>query len=416
MRGYIPLALAIASVLSACDYRTDPTGLGADRPSYEIIHDGVKQVSLEEAGRSLYRFNNCLTGLYPNYRPSASCNYNDIELNVASNANWDLVFLYFSDGSDLLRLNASQAIARLQTYKAAINTGYPGFVTCRARYATNLLADDLIGALTQLQKTGSNTPLPNRLAVDPTDAAGIFAEAKAPNGAPCDPVQPLPPVGNVVYSIWAGDASCKGTEALHWSGNSGFASSAVHSNGEAKISGPGNQLYGPLSYACGKAPRDYTGWNPPTQVAPMTVPVQYNASQFTCTFNFSGDVDLAAAGPWWVGGTSASGRLVDGVYCATGAIELHAKGVMGYITLIAGGDVSVQGSRLALRPYTRNLLAWAGGDLRIGSTHSAFWGTLYAPHGTLHLTGVHNSLASALLANRVQINGNNNQIYGAALS
>jgi hypothetical protein len=208
---------------------------------------------------------------------------------------------------------------------------------------------------------------------------------------------------------------CGGTEvALTWSGSNSTIDGAVHSNGDLKISGSSNTVTGAVTSGCaadvsGQSNALGTG---ATQAETIPSPMDIQAADFICDFE-PPEGNLDQSGPWWEGGTSQSGRLLAGVYCAEGRIKLATSGVTGVVTFIATGsnaELALSGSSFDLRPYDGNMLAYSEGStgdaLKISGSGGTWQGVLYSPNGEVSLSGSGGqSPAGMIIGDTVTISG-----------
>ena len=475
----IPALLAVAATMAGCDQPSEPTVSlrpsseviynGENVVSIELAAKKLYDYNNCLTGvYPYYKSTVCGTELFT-----------DVEPNYGSDINIDLVWLYDSatpddpDASDDLDLDLAGAIAHMQTYIANVNLGYDKkLISCRGRYALVKAANDLITALQNPPTFGLpsyyNEPLVYAV-------PSLFTGATQPNGAPCPPPPPAqspPPAGAPHFSIFAIGGKC--SNSLHWKGNKGSAASAVHSNAQAQIKGVHNFFWDAFSFGCGANPlvRDgnggsckvtksqrakHTGWNGkspvvrhndkdddsdsdsdsdsdrkkkhcgnsnyyeyiPQRVAEQPSPIQgisWGAYAPLCTRSVNGHMKLSGNGPWWVGGNSSSGQLVDGVYCATGDIELGNSNVTGNVTFVAGGKITLSGSGLSFHPYVKNTLAYSvGHTITISGSTSGLWGNLFAPDDKVTISGNSVKLTGAIVADRVEIFGNEIAVNGAVV-
>lgn len=215
---------------------------------------------------------------------------------------------------------------------------------------------------------------------------------------------------------------CGGTEvALTWSGSNSTIDGAVHSNAGLKISGSNNTVAGAVTSGCaadvsGQSNALGTG---ATQAETIPSPIDIQVADFICDFEPpEGNVDHS--GPWWEGGTSASGRLRDGVYCAEGRIKLATSGVTGTVTFIATGsnaELALSGSSFDLRPYVGNMLAYSEGStgdaLKISGSGGTWQGVLSSPNGKVSLSGSEGqSPGGLIIGDTVTISGSGWAVTG----
>src|SRR5687768_11730029 len=298
--------LALVS-LTACEQATEPRLAPPDGPAYDVVYSPNETATLEieAAAHSLYDFNNCLAFVYPYYTANPNCLFTDITPDVASDANFPITYLYLmndpppAEQIPEIMISPTEAIAKLEEYKAIILDGYnDGFVSCRARFATHNIADEIIAGIGRLTPTITSVEIPQWI-LDGVFDTGVdpFADATTPEGAPCGPPPPPPPSpdpGAVLYSMWASNTSCKGTSSLHVSGSHGFFAGTVHTNGEIKITGSMHEFAGVVNFVCGSPPARKHVWYRPDseQVPPAAPPAKYARAGFTCTTTVNGNLKL----------------------------------------------------------------------------------------------------------------------------
>jgi hypothetical protein len=187
----------------------------------------------------------------------------------------------------------------------------------------------------------------------------------------------------------------------------------VHSNSSLKITGSQNDVDGSVTYRCdvhlgGKDNVFTTG---PQQVAePQPWPVWFTASDFICTYTVAGSFDINKAGPWWVGGTSASKQLNPGVYCGA-TITLSVSNVTGTVTFVAG-SIQISGAGQQLAAYQHGVLLFATGmgnnGIMISGSGGQWSGVLFAPESEIDLSGANQKVVGgSVVGFTVKLTGSN---------
>jgi hypothetical protein len=150
-------------------------------------------------------------------------------------------------------------------------------------------------------------------------------------------------------------------------------------------------------------------------------PLVLTAPDFPCTFTITGN-DLGNAGPWWVGGNSNSRQLRDGIYCTTGRLNLSGDSVTGKVTFVAtgpNGKIHLSGSDYNLRAHTLGVLAFSEGTtdaINASGSDGTWTGILYAPNGSISLTGLRNTSPNGLiLGQTVRLSGSGSGVTGMPL-
>lgn len=215
---------------------------------------------------------------------------------------------------------------------------------------------------------------------------------------------------------------CGATDAaLTWSGSNSSIDGAIHSNNGLKISGSNNTVTSAVTSGCaadvsGQSNALGTG---ATQTEPVSSPLDIHPADFTCDFQ-PPEGNLDQPGPWWEGGASQSGRLLDGVYCTEGRLKLASSGVSGTVTLVATGpnaELALSGSNFDLRPHNSNMLAYSEGitddAIRISGSGGRWQGTVYAPNGEVSLSGSGGeSPGGLIIGNTVTLSGSGWTVSG----
>jgi hypothetical protein len=219
-------------------------------------------------------------------------------------------------------------------------------------------------------------------------------------------VSPAPPYG--LYSTKPCGAV---PSSIVWTMNGSHISIPIRSNGNFTLTGSTNTITGGVEYACSQSivGSGNSLLPPPVKNATGSAsPITFAQSAFTpCKFNL-GSQDLSNPGAWWVGGTSASKTLVDGIYCSTGSLTLTGNGITGTVTLVAATVVTITGTSLTLKPFKNNVLvaAYGTGVTSVTGSGGTWSGFYYVPNGTIQLTGSSNWLVNGgLVAAAINITG-----------
>lgn len=218
------------------------------------------------------------------------------------------------------------------------------------------------------------------------------------------------------YVLW----SSGGSRTLELSGSDSSITGAVRANGRLKLSGSQNQLGGPLEYVRGFSNSGSANRYPtPARVGSQPAPMRFSIS----AYRPGGTVAEAARsagrytvvyGDLDVGDT----RVLDGLYYVTGDAKLGAGELRGSVTIVAEGIVDVGGSGQQLSAYTDGLLFFANqaepgaAVLKVGGGQSMLSGALYAPGGTVELSGSGTRLAGPLIGDALLLSGSSLTLAG----
>jgi hypothetical protein len=245
-------------------------------------------------------------------------------------------------------------------------------------------------------------------------------------------------------------------KALDWSGSNTDVTGSIHSSAGILIGGSDNTVSGSITYECvnqfsepGSNPQIPPKKNPdencpdgPTGNIPCryddTPPALPGYSDFyngiapykACNFQRSGDFDVASNdGPWFKDGKKSTKQLLAGKYCATGTLKIGSEiEVIDFIDVVNSGSrtgitlvankIEISGSNFKLYPaYDSGILAFANATtadaLKFSGSTGTFEGLLYAPRGTVEISGSDNStLTGAIVARNVKMNGSKLDIIG----
>jgi hypothetical protein len=253
------------------------------------------------------------------------------------------------------------------------------------------------------------------------------------------------------YAVFALNSNCSGSEpalTIDWSGSSNYIDGSVHSQAGVLIGGSGNTVPAPhtFTYECpGQFTESGTNGGIPPENNPEACPgefvntpclenrdppVSFPSGTFNsspnppCNWTAAGDMDLSSGTSWWHNNTKDSKQLRAGKYCApNGVLKLSDSDIRTIDYLGRTGvtffarKIDISGSGFILKPYDRNVLAYATSAdpdaLKFAGSNGTFTGLLYAPNGTVETSGSTNStLTGGIVANRVKINGSSLGITG----
>jgi Flp pilus assembly protein TadG len=213
-------------------------------------------------------------------------------------------------------------------------------------------------------------------------------------------------------SIYAYNTSCPTTIGVNWNGNVVEVDGSAHANGDMRFIGETIDINGHASYDCsgGVSGNTVTTDRGPYDRGFEDWPVYFERSDFTCTYNFNGNVNLAQT-PQYNAGTRV---LQPGVYCATGNLEI-SESASGNVTLVANGKIDLKGNSYDLDAYATvdgyDVLLWAGSTandaIRFAGNSGDFSGIVFAPNGGIDISGNSYSFSNGgIFADRIKVQHN----------
>jgi hypothetical protein len=214
------------------------------------------------------------------------------------------------------------------------------------------------------------------------------------------------------YGVFATNSGCGSAPgSVVWTMSGSRIEIPVYSGADFRLTGSSNRILGGITYACSSSivGSGNTFSPAPARGTSPAPPIVHPESDLApCTFQFAGTQDLMNSGPWWVGGSSASGQLKPGVYCATGDLRMTGVGVRGTVTFVAHNAITLTGSNFNLQPYKDHVLfaAYGSGTTSVTGAGGTLSGYIYVPNGTLQFTGSGNAVVSGgLVAAGITITG-----------
>ena len=235
-------------------------------------------------------------------------------------------------------------------------------------------------------------------AIGASSGVTLATTASQPLQAP----EVLPPAGG--FAIFA-------TDSVSWTGSGTTVVGNVHSNGSISVGGARITGSSATSRPSAASPSttEATGWEA------RTARRRSRKSRFALlvdsfkpfTYTFTGHVNLNSEDVWQ---DPAKTLLKPGVYFSDQGIQISGNGISGSATFIAP-DVHFSGSDQTFTPIRFGVIAFApsqpggGNTIRANRARSRLDGTLYAPGGTITVTGSDARLDANMLAAVVNLGG-----------
>jgi VCBS repeat-containing protein len=225
-------------------------------------------------------------------------------------------------------------------------------------------------------------------------------------------------------ALWVN--ATQGSSGLVWPGSSSSAEGLVHSNRDLTINGSNNSLLGGTEYV---RRLRVNGRNnlidpPATKVTSAEFPITFDIADYR-----SGGVVALAAGSQYYDGTAeceldgtwerhVSGtEIITGLYYVPCDVIISAADITGLFTIVAEGSIQVTAARMTFGPaFTDDLLLFSNSEtnnaILIAGDDSSFDGFVYAPLGSVMLTGANHYLRCGILADEIAINGSGHRFAG----
>lgn len=219
-----------------------------------------------------------------------------------------------------------------------------------------------------------------------------------------------------VPAIFAGTNTCVGVPTpvgIQFNGGPISVNGDVESNGSSNIYGSAT-ISGSSTYGGGAGCTSNIG-GASNSGGSLPYPYSYDTSSFgACTFGSlttPGDLPLGTLGPFWASGGPSGGTLVSGVYCANGNISLGANTVVGTVTFVATGTVTIGSATANLTAFSNGIIAYSGAAsdcysnqaINIGNADVVLNGSFDAPNGCINAGGNNITINGSLVGNAVQI-------------
>jgi hypothetical protein len=202
---------------------------------------------------------------------------------------------------------------------------------------------------------------------------------------------------------------------------------AIHSNNKIRIHEADDGVYtGPITYVCSNSGFRDQGRNnsypQPQRISRQNPPIDLTFGSFTCTLPvFSGNLNLNSNNgqvrALWVNNTQNSRQLRPNVICATGNISLsnNLDNVTGQVTLVAGGEIEIDGDDANLVPYPGNNVQFFSSSsdpnaIDLNGDGGRYAGYIHAPHGRVDIHGDGVRIAGSIVSDRVHLEGRDMRI------
>lgn len=242
-----------------------------------------------------------------------------------------------------------------------------------------------------------------------------------------DPVVKVAKAGQALeYALWGNSTTC--TSNIEWTGSGNVVNGDLHTNTGLRLIGQGNILNGAVEYVDNIHVHGSTIYIPPPPHNPVlsnieAMPIEWYMSDYDDPTAVGTPAHTAAQlGHYhYVNGdfdVNTSGTVLHGLYYVTGGIHINGNNITGNVTLVARGEIMVNGADIAFTPYCDQLTLFTDLELAanqrcvqavislIGSGNSSLGGVAYAPNGQISVSGS-GTMGGSFLGDSVDLAGSN---------
>lgn len=288
---------------------------------------------------------------------------------------------------------------------AAADGGYSRSFTSPSRTDTYLASTDVAGTATHRLSQGSQT-IDTQAAATTTFSDSTLVDVGDNPGA---------------IALWAN--SIGSTGAFTWTGAQHILHGAIHSNSDITLAGAQNLIDGPVHYVTtfSNTGNQNTFTFPPRPVGVQPLPTLTDLGDFApggkvqqqIGANYYDQTAECASKKSWNRQPNDM-PLAAGVYWIPCDVHIAGHGAGGTVTLVATGDLDINGSSGNFQPYYQGLqLATTSSDasaMHLSGDGSQFGGWIFAPQGTVQITGSSMGFQCSIIADRIRLDGAKTQI------
>jgi len=238
------------------------------------------------------------------------------------------------------------------------------------------------------------------------------------------------------HALFGGSESCQNT--VTWASSNVNIIGGVHTNQDIKMTGNNNTIVGDVTYVTNVNGTDgNVTYVPPAPDNPLVgevepFPLPYDMADYEPGGSaavaadalgeyhyLDGDIDIA----WLVSEglyDGPSGGLSDGLYYATGDIDLNANVISGSaVTFVSREDILINGSNHDLSHYVDGLLYFTdnkkpGGSacsvavIKLSGSTNNWNGVIFAPNGLVEMSGANaTTFSGSIFADSIKLSGSN---------
>ncbi|HEY2395933.1 MAG TPA: hypothetical protein VGH81_08170 [Rudaea sp.] len=216
-------------------------------------------------------------------------------------------------------------------------------------------------------------------------------------------------------ALWANHIGM--TDVLDWTGSQHQVHGAVHSNSDIRLAGAQNLIDGPVHYATtfANSGNQNTFTFQPRPVDPQPLPTLLDLDDFR-----PGGVVANAAGAQYVDASAecesshhgwqrnaSQMPLASGVYWIPCDVHITGgNGTISNVTLVSSGAMQIDGAKATFRPFYQGVqfatTSASAGALQLSGDATQIGGLVFAPNGTVQVSGSSLSLQCAVIGNEIR--------------
>jgi len=216
-------------------------------------------------------------------------------------------------------------------------------------------------------------------------------------------------------ALWANAIGTSG--ALQWTGAQHELHGAIHSNSDIKLAGAQNLIDGPVHYVSGlqNSGSQNTFTFQPRQVAPQPLPTLLNVDDFKP----GGPIAQALGAQYLDQSAECASKhtwqrqpkqpLPAGVYWIPCDAQISGADSSGNVTLVSTGSIQISGARAAFQPFYQGVQFASSSNgnaaVQLSGSSATIGGLVFAPRGSVQLSGSSMNLKCAVVANQIQLSG-----------
>ncbi|MGA9333779.1 MAG: hypothetical protein WBV39_05820, partial [Rudaea sp.] len=217
-------------------------------------------------------------------------------------------------------------------------------------------------------------------------------------------------------ALWANAVGV--SDALDWSGAQHELHGAVHSNSDIRLNGAQSLMDGPVHYVSSLTVNgsQNTFTLQPRQVSAQPLPTLLDLSDFapggpvaaaTGAAYYDESAECASKHSWQR--SKAHLQLASGVYWIPCDVHLSGSNMSGPVTLVSTGTIQISGAKGTFQPYYQGVqfaTSSASSDaLHLSGSSAQIGGLVFAPQGTVQLTGASMDIRCAVIADQIRMAG-----------
>lgn len=212
------------------------------------------------------------------------------------------------------------------------------------------------------------------------------------------------------------------SNVLIWNGSQHLLHGAVISNSDIVFTGSQNLIDGPVHYVTSfsNSGSQNTFTYQPRSINPQPLPTLLNLADFqpggvvataVGTQYFDQSAECAAKGSWQR--TSTQMPLAPGVYYIPCDVHISGNAPVGNVTLVSTGLLQIDGAKGSFTPFYQGVqfaTSLIGDAIHLTGDSTQVGGLVFAPQGSVQITGSSMSFACSIIADTIRLSGAKTQI------